>query len=151
MKKLVNAIATFFGIGYIPVAQGTVASLAGVGIYFLTYYNIIAYLATTSLCIIAGFLVCGRAEESFGKKDPGQIVIDEVAGMLVAYLFIPFTTPYVIIGFVLYRLLDIFKIYPINKLESLPRSAGIMSDDLAAGILTNIALQVIIYTKIGIC
>ena len=151
MKKLINTIATFFGIGYIPVAQGTVASLAGLGIYLLTYYNITLYVITTSICIIAGFLVCGRAEAYFGKKDPGEIVIDEVAGMLVAYLFIPFRTPYIIVGFILYRLLDITKIYPISKLENLPRATGIMADDLAAGILTNIALQVIIYTKIGLC
>ena len=160
MNKLIRGIATVFGIGYIPYAQGTLASLVGLGLYLLIYHCRewldmsygswqLFYMSITGFVIITGFLVSGRAERIFGKKDSQHIVIDEVSGMLLALLFIPFNVFYIGAGFALYRLFDIIKIYPLNRLERLPAGWGIMLDDLAAGLYVTIILQVI--TRMLIC
>lgn len=146
MEKLIKTIATVLGIGYIPIAQGTFASLAALGIYIIIHNNITLYVLVTSIFIIAGFPVSGRAEAMFNKKDSRKIVIDDFSGMLLALLFIPFRTPYIIIVFVLYRFFDIVKLYPINRLERLPAGWGIMLDDIAAGLYANIILQIIART-----
>jgi len=148
--KLVKAIATVFGIGLIPYAQGTLASLAGIGVYMLIHkWPNLAYIAVLAVLTIVGFWASGRAEHIFAKKDSRKIVIDEVCGMLVVLLFIPYNVCYIIGGFILYRIFDIIKIYPLNKLERLPAGWGIMLDDFAAGLYANIILQVA--TRMFIC
>ena len=149
MKRLTKIIATVFGIGYFPIAQGTLAGLAGVGLYLLIRNNTFIYLAVLSIILIVGFIVSGKAERIFAEKDSRKIVIDDFSGILIAYLFIPFVTHYIIIGFLIYRMLDIIKLYPINKLEKLPSGWGIMLDDIVAGLYTNLILQVI--AKIALC
>ena len=111
MKRLTKIIATVFGIGYFPIAQGTVAGLAGVGLYLLIRNNTFIYLAVLSIILIVGFIVSGKAERIFAEKDSRKIVIDDFSGILIAYLFIPFVTHYIIIGFLIYRMLDIIKLY----------------------------------------
>ena len=86
------------------------------------------------------------SEKLIGKKDPGCIVIDEIAGMLVALVGLPFNFFTVAVGFVFFRLLDIFKPFPIRYLErKIPGGAGIVIDDLVAGIIANITLRIIVY------
>ena len=149
MNKLIKSLATVFGIGYIRFAQGTFASLAGLLLYLLIYTNTTIYYGATALILAVGFLVSGKAEALFKKKDARQIVIDDFAGVFIAYLFIPMRLQYIIIGFFVYRVMDALKLYPINRLERLPRGWGIMMDDIAAGIYANIVLQVLI--KIIVC
>ena len=145
MKKIAKIIATLFFVGYIPVAPGTIASAIAVfACAFLSRYPA-AYIAVTIVLLALGFWASRRAEEEFGKKDPHEIVIDEFASCFIVYLFIPFTLKIAVIGFLLFRALDIFKLPPIKKLETLPGGWGIMLDDIAAAILTNLTLQVLVF------
>jgi len=83
----------------------------------------------------------------FNKKDAKYIVIDEVGGMLLSLMFLPFNIKFVIIAFVLFRLLDILKPYPANRIQELKGSIGIMGDDIVAGLYTNLIISVAL--KVG--
>ncbi len=155
------------GVGYLPLAPGTWGSLLGLVIYLAAYladYNlgiyllhkgwqgpkIEAWLYSVNLILLVGLClaaiaVSGRAARVFGEKDPQKIVIDEVAGQLVVFLFIPFTTSWWMIaaGFVLFRLFDILKPYPIKRIQELPSGLGICADDVVAGIYAGVVLNLI--------
>lgn len=146
-NKINRAIVTFFGIGYLPIMPGTYASAAAVLIYLALRDNLYMYLAVTLIVTIAGFICARRAEELFNNPDPRQVVIDEVSGMLIAYMLVPFSISTVIIGFFLFRALDIIKVYPLNRVEKIGGARGIMLDDILAGVMTNVALQVIVYIR----
>ena len=143
MRKIDKFISTLFFIGFCPFAPGTAASLLAVFVYFLVRSNVPLHFFLTVFFLALGFWSTSRAENSFSRKDPPQIVIDEFSSMLLAYLFIPFRLKFVIVGFFLFRFLDIFKIPPIKKLQTLPKGYGIMLDDIAAAILTNLVLQIL--------
>lgn len=142
MKKIVKLIATFFYLGYLPVIPGTIASGAALGLYLLLKHNF--YFYTGSLIVISGlgFLVAGRAEKIFQEKDSAKIVIDEVAGLLLAFWGLRLDATLMIAGFFIFRALDALKAYPADRLERISGSCGIMGDDLIAGLYTNIALQI---------
>jgi phosphatidylglycerophosphatase A len=139
-----KTLSTFFYVGYLPFIPGTFGSIAGIFLYFLIKSNCAAHVLLTLILIIIGFLVSGRAEKLFNKMDPKYVVIDEVSGMLLGLLFIPYGIKLVIIAFVLFRILDTLKPFPAGRLERLHGSMGIMSDDIIAGIYTNIILQVVL-------
>lgn len=142
---LIKATGSFFFIGYLPLIPGTFGSLAGVGLFYLLKANNPGtYFLFTFLLILLGLFVSGRMERLLGKKDPGCIVIDEVAGMLVALSFMPAIPRIVFLAFLIFRILDTLKPYPIGRLQHLRGSLGVMADDLIAGIYTNIVLQVIL-------
>lgn len=145
VQKINKSIATLFFIGYTPLAPGTLASLIAIAVYFLVKDNAILYLFLTLFSLVMGFVSSSAAERDFSEKDPPQIVIDEFSSMLLVYLFIPFSFRLLVIGFLLFRFFDILKIPPIKKLQSLPSGYGIMLDDIAAAILTNIILQVLVF------
>ncbi len=142
INKLAKMVATFFYVGYLPAAPGTIASLLGLFLYIIIMGNTVVLLSTIIVVILLGFLLSGKAEKSFGMKDPGCIVIDEIAGILISLIFLPVQFNVLITAFFLFRAFDMFKIYPANKLESLGGSMGIMMDDIMAGIYTNIIMQV---------
>ena len=141
-NQISKLFATFFYIGYLPAAPGSIATVAGVALSYSLMGNPAAYLWVTLAVIVAGFMVSGRAEAAIGKKDPGCIVIDEVAGTMVAFYMLPAMPAVFWTAFFLFRAFDMFKIYPANKLEGLPGSRGIMLDDILAGIYTNIVMQI---------
>jgi len=144
MKNLIKFIASFFYLGYSPLMSGTVGSCFALGLYFLFKGSFCLYTILLVVVIALGFLVCAAAEKIFQEKDSSKIVIDEVAGLLLAFWALPqLNLTLVIIGFFLFRALDAFKVYPANKLEEIPGSIGIMGDDLVAGLYTNIVLQII--------
>lgn len=101
------------------------------------------YTGVSIFLLIVGFLVSGRAENIFGIKDDRRIVIDEVCGMMLSLLFIPYKRLYYLAGFLLFRLFDVCKPYPARKLEKMSGSAGIMLDDIAAALYTNLVLRII--------
>jgi phosphatidylglycerophosphatase A len=139
----IKTITTFFGVGHLPLIPGTFGSIAGVGVYFLIKANLLLYLAGIGLFLFLGFWFSGYTERIYGQKDPRFVVIDEVAGMLLSLLFVPFSIGAVIIGFVLFRILDTLKPSPAGSLQKLHGGIGIMIDDVIAGIYTNIILQVV--------
>ena len=94
--------------------------------------------------IVLGLLTSGRTEKLLNKKDPGCIVIDEVAGMLLALSFMPYDFKIIFLGFIIFRILDTLKPYPAGRLQYLRGSFGVMADDLIAGIYTNIVLLIIL-------
>lgn len=136
-------IASVFYIGYLPVAPGTLGSLASLVLYYFICHDALIMAVVILIVIILGFMTAGRVEKVFGEKDPGEIVIDEFAGMLISLYRLPPTMGYVVTGFLLFRFFDIVKPKPIQSLEKLKGSLGIMSDDIIAGVYANMILQVI--------
>ncbi len=139
--RLYRMTASVFYIGYLPVAPGTLGSLAALILYYFICHNAIIMAAVILIVIMLGFITAGKVEKMFGEKDPGEIIIDEFAGMLISLYNLPPKMSYVVVGFLLFRFFDIVKPKPIQSLEKLEGSLGIMSDDLIAGVYTNIILQ----------
>ena len=158
---------TTFGVGYLPLAPGTWGSMVGVGIYLLTGWleglvaadfgakgstpeqlkawihagNLVVFL----LFCLLGIWAAGRATRLFKHKDPSQAVVDEVIGQLITFLFIPFNTHwyFILAGFLLFRLFDIWKPYPIDSLQNLPTGIGVCADDILAGVYAGACLSLI--------
>ena len=142
---LIKAISTFFFIGYLPLIPGTFGSVAGVGIFYLFGGgNQPAYFLFVFCVMILGLLTSGKAEKLLNRKDPGCIVIDEIMGMLIALSFLPADPKIVILAFLVFRILDMLKPFPAERLQNLHGAIGVMGDDLIAGVYANIVLQVIL-------
>lgn len=142
--RIVVFAATGAYVGYAPVASGTFGSLWGILFYYLLLkLPPLFYPVITVAVFFAGVLISDRAEKIFGKKDDGKIIIDEIAGMMFALLFIPNKIELIIAAFLLFRLFDIFK--PVRKLEDIKGGMGVMADDILAGIIANAILQIYLY------
>ena len=142
MSALIKTLSSVFFIGYSRLFPGTLASLAAFLIYiFLIRGNYALHLICVLLIVVLGFCVSGKAEKLFEKKDAPRIVIDDFSGMLAALLFLPYGLKVGLLGFITFRLFDIFKPYPIPKIEKLNGSWGVMGDDLLAALYANITLQ----------
>ena len=135
------AIATAFGVGYAPFAPGTFGSAAGLVVWWLVPRSPLAQ----GLAIVAIFAIgswsSGVAERHFGRTDPGPVVIDEVMGMLITLFLNPVGGWGVLGGFLLFRLFDVIKPWPSNRLELLHGGIGVMADDGMAAIYANLALR----------
>lgn len=136
-SKVAWAIATWFGCGLVPKAPGTAGTLGAVPLYLLAIRGGRTGVALTAIAVtLAGVWAASVVARELHKKDPQLVVVDEVAGLLVTML--PVTVPTwrsVAIGFVLFRLLDVVKPWPVRRLESLPAGWGIVLDDVGAGAL----------------
>jgi len=141
--SICRLITTFFYLGYLPFIPGTFGSIAGLCIFFFVKDDIFVYTVVTLVLTILGFLLSGRAEEIFKKKDHRSIIIDEVCGMLLSLAFLRYDIKLVIMGFFIFRLLDTVKPYPADKLQDLKGGSGVMSDDIVAGLYTNLILQAV--------
>jgi len=122
---LIKGIATVFGVGYLPVAPGTWATAVGVVIAFYLGDNLPAFTILLVVLLFLGIMTSGILEKQAKQKDPGFIVIDEVVGVMIALWGLPLIWSVMICGFFLFRAFDMFKIYPINKLESQPGGWGV--------------------------
>ena len=139
------------GAGYFPFAPGTVGSLVGVVVVAglrqlpLPHAALLPALIAASLVVLAlGVWAAGEAESFFGRKDPGQVVIDEVAGQMVTLLWMPHANwKWLVGGFMLFRAFDIVKPFPARQAERIPRGWGIMLDDVVAGLYALMILTVI--------
>jgi phosphatidylglycerophosphatase A len=165
---LALAIATC-GVGYLPLAPGTWGSLVGVGLYLLVrgalmkaffasaagrnfnllhvFYGVVAFELVVVFAIsLVGTWAASRTEELSGRKDPGKVVIDEVAGQYIALIPVPFVLETAwwtfILAFILFRIFDIVKPYPARRLESLESGLGIMADDIVAGVYAALVVGV---------
>ena len=159
---------TTFGVGYIPGAPGTYGSVVGLFIYHIATFAVEAFDhgyaekrgfsdAQTSALIYAGvgiallvFSIAGiwaskRAIPLLGNEDPNQAVVDEVLGQLITFLFVPFLFgwKFILVGFIFFRIFDIWKPYPIDSLQDLPGGIGICADDIVAGVYAGICLSIV--------
>jgi phosphatidylglycerophosphatase A len=146
-QRLAFVFATGFGSGYSPVAPGTAGS--AVGLLFVWGMSrldlpgqIVSVVAVTILSVVAADIVAA----ALGLKDPGVIVADEIAGMMVTMIAIPFTATTVALGFVLFRVMDIVKPPPARQFEHFRGGIGVVADDLMAGVYAHLVLRVILMT-----
>lgn len=140
------AVATLGGVGRLPLAPGTWGSLAVLPLGALLATRgwpvfLLVWLALTGL----GLLAAGEAASALGRRDHPAIVIDEAAGQLLALAGLPVAWHTLALGFVLFRVLDILKPWPLRLLERLPGSWGIMADDLAAGALAGLGVRLVVW------
>ncbi|MBA2380120.1 MAG: phosphatidylglycerophosphatase A [Blastocatellia bacterium] len=166
LDKISIGIGTV-GVGYLPIAPGTWGSAVGVVIYLFAAVVAGHYAADlaiggwteaqiagwsvsiiTTLFVIfclAGIWASTRVTRIFGTKDPSHAVVDEVMGQLITFMFIPFTFSWQLIlaGFLLFRLFDIWKPYPIDSLQNLPAGLGVCADDIVAGVYAGICLSIL--------
>lgn len=140
--KVCVIITTLFGLGYAPLFGGTLASIVAVAIFFIIK-NQVYFFIFTVISIILAFALSGSAEKIFAEKDCKKIVIDDFSGMLVSLLFLPCEIKFALPAFLLFRMLDAFKVPPIDRLEKLEGAKGIVGDDLAAGFFTLVTLQIV--------
>jgi len=145
-NSLAKIIATFFYVGLIPLGPGTFGTLAAIPLFYaLSFTPIYIYLAITVAVIVVSVWASTIAEEIFQKTDPGQVVADEVSGFLVTMILVPPTISNIFLGFLLFRLFDIAKPYPVRKFEKLPGGWGIVIDDVAAGVYACVTLHIFGY------
>ncbi|MBT3048326.1 MAG: phosphatidylglycerophosphatase A [Candidatus Thiodiazotropha sp. (ex Clathrolucina costata)] len=136
MRKPTHLLAFGFGSGLLPKAPGTYGTLVGVPLYLLMQpLPLLSYILLVALGFVAGLWLCQRAAEDLGVHDHSGIVWDEMVGYLAAMAFAPPGWIWIVIGFLLFRLFDIFKPWPIRWIDRRVKGGlGIMLDDLAAGI-----------------
>jgi len=139
------AIATVFGVGYAPFAPGTFGSAAGLIVWRLLPASTVVQAIAIVAIFFAGAWGGSVAERHFGRTDPGQIVIDEVMGMLITLFLNPVGWTGAIAGFLLFRIFDVIKPYPANQLEKLHGGFGVMADDGMAAIYANLVLRLGLY------
>ena len=127
-------LASVFGAGYAPVASGTVGSFVTVVAIWLLPLTPLRIAVALVVVTLVGIWAGSRVERLLGKKDPGVIVIDEVAGMLLSVILLPRTIPVLVTAFLLFRLFDIWKPFPARESQALTGGMGVMVDDLVAGV-----------------
>jgi phosphatidylglycerophosphatase A len=145
-ESAVMFLATGFFIGNIPFAPGTFGTLIGLPLCFaLSGISLAPAVLCTFLFIFFAVYIADAAEKLLKRSDPGCIVIDEMAGIMVTLIGLPFNPITVAIGFIIFRILDILKPFPIRKLDRwIPGGLGVVADDVAAGIIANLLLRIII-------
>ena len=142
------AISTW-GVGYLPLAPGTFGSVVGIGV-FLLLKSLVFQVVGVVLVTVVGIWAASRTEQILRSKDPGKVVVDEVAGQMIALL--PLTVfasgkVWIIASFILFRLFDIFKPYPARRFEALRGGLGIMADDLVAGVYAGLIVTVLMMVR----
>ncbi|MEM1319351.1 MAG: phosphatidylglycerophosphatase A [Bacteroidota bacterium] len=154
MSSIHKIIATAFGAGYSPFAPGTAGALVGLLIWWGAGQALgerptfpWLMLGATLLVFLLGVWSADALEKEWGK-DPSRVVADEVVGMWISLLWVPLGWPYLLTGFILFRIFDIWKPLYVRSMERLPGGWGVMMDDVLAGIYANLVLQVLIHFHI---
>jgi phosphatidylglycerophosphatase A len=146
MNRVGLFIATFGYLGHVPVAPGTFGSAAGLAVFFLVRST---GSAAVEAAVILTLFVVGVwsgtiAERHFGRVDPPRVVMDEVVGMLITLAFLPVGVTGAVVGFLVFRALDVFKPWPSAQFERLPGGLGVMADDGMAALYGNLAMRALI-------
>ena len=146
MSRLAVFVATCGYVGYAPVAPGTFGSAAGLVVFALVRSTGSGFVevAVIVALFIAGVWSGTEAEHHFGRVDPGPIVLDEVVGMLITLALLPVTVTGALVGFLLFRVLDVVKPWPSGRFERLPGGLGVMADDGMAALYGNLLLRVLL-------
>lgn len=152
VSRWAGPVATLFGIGHIPWAPGTWASLATTLAWWLLALSIRpgwqvgAAIFLVAITILLGIPAATRVAGKTGLKDPQSVVIDEVAGQLIPFIATPVSWKSLLLGFILFRGFDIVKPPPAQQLEKLPAGLGIVMDDVAAGVYALGIMQILLHT-----
>jgi phosphatidylglycerophosphatase A len=141
MTRVALAFATVCGVGYVPLAPGTFGSAVGLLLWWVLPASPFVQGTVIVTLFAVGSWSGSVAERHFGRTDPGQVVIDEVMGMLITLFLIPVAWRGAVAGFLLFRVADVIKPYPANRLEGLHGGIGVMADDGMAAIYANLALR----------
>jgi phosphatidylglycerophosphatase A len=148
MSGLALFLATMGPTGYIRFAPGTFGSAIGVFLYWLMFYmryDMVMQIAVTVIVVAGGIWAASEASRQLQQEDPSQVVVDEVAGQLVTLILTGAEIRGAILGFLLFRVLDIIKPWPAQKIERLHGGLGIVGDDVAVAIYGNLILQGVFY------
>jgi phosphatidylglycerophosphatase A len=144
LPALALAIATVGGVGYVPIAPGTFGSAAGIVLWWLIGPSVMLQAAAIVVVFAAGVWSGSVCEGCFCRTDPGHVVIDEVAGMLITLFLNPVGWAGALLAFLLFRLADVVKPYPANRFEQLHGGLGVMADDCMAAVYANLTLRALI-------
>jgi phosphatidylglycerophosphatase A len=145
-EKVIKLLATGFGAGLVPVTPGTAGTLVGMLVCFIIspLYWLLRLLIV--IILLAGAIyVAGRAEQLYGKKDDQRIVIDEIAGFQVTMLPITATGLNLLVGFVLFRIFDIWKPFPLRDFQQFSGGLGVVADDIGAGIYAAAIMLLLVF------
>ena len=139
-------IATCGYLGYVPVAPGTFGSAAGLVVFAAVRWSgsPALELAVIILLFAVGVWSANAAERHFGGVDPAPVILDEVVGMLITLAFLPVHITGAVVGFLLFRLFDVVKPWPANRLEAVRGGLGVMADDAMAGVYGNVAMRLLV-------
>ena len=145
LKNPVHFLALGFGSGLIPFMPGTFGSLAAIPLLLLmAQIPLWAFITITLLASVIGIYLCGKTADDMQVHDHGSIVWDEIAGMFITFLFVPISAMSLCLGFVLFRIFDIVKPWPIGVIDKrLHGGSGIMLDDIIAGAMACACLHII--------
>ncbi len=145
MDRLIMAMATGLGLGYLPKAPGTWGTLLAFPLHFLIILlPEQGYFIALGVIFFLAVIISGSAEKIIDHKDPGIVVIDEIIGMLIALMYVPITPFYLILAFILFRIFDIFKPFPIRWIDKrINGGLGIVMDDVIAGLFTLFIIQLL--------
>ena len=151
MNRVGLFIATCGYLGYVPVAPGTFGSAAGLAAFFLirSTGSLTVEVAAIVVLFAIGIWSGTIAEHYFGGVDPAPVVMDEVVGMLITLAFLPVGLIGAIVGFLVFRVLDVFKPWPSARFERLPGGLGVMADDGMAAIYGNVVMHGLIWVTPG--
>ncbi|MBN2242374.1 MAG: phosphatidylglycerophosphatase A [Acidobacteria bacterium] len=146
--QISRTIASLLYLGFVPGMPGTYSSIITALVFYWIHsssgrISSEIHLASVGLITLAGIFASAEISRRTGNEDPSYIVIDEAAGQLLTFLLVPVSAWNVFLGILAFRTFDIWKPYPIRKLERLGKGVGVMADDLLAGIYANVALQII--------
>jgi phosphatidylglycerophosphatase A len=144
MTALALALATALGVGYVPVAPGTFGSAVGLLLWFALPASAPIQAAAILTLFVLGSWSGTVAERHFGRIDPGQVVIDEVMGMLITLFLVPVGWVGAAGAFFAFRLADVIKPFPAGRLERLPGGIGVMADDAMAAVYANLAVRLVL-------
>lgn len=152
MRRIGLFFATCGYLGYVPVAPGTVGSAAGLALFLLVRSTGSAGVEIAAIVVLFAIGVWSGtvAERHFGRVDPGPVVIDEVVGMLITLALLPVSATGAVVGFLLFRVLDVVKPWPSRQFEALPGGWGVMADDGMAAIYGNLAMRGVVAVAPGL-
>jgi phosphatidylglycerophosphatase A len=139
-------VATCGYLGYVPIAPGTFGSAAGLVVFAAVRWagSPVLELALIAFLFAVGVWSANAAERHFGGVDPAPVILDEVVGMLITLALLPVTLSGAIVGFLLFRLLDVIKPWPANRMEALPGGLGVMADDAMAALYGNVVMRLLV-------
>jgi phosphatidylglycerophosphatase A len=149
MVSVALAFATVLGVGYVPFAPGTFGSAAGLVLWLFLPPSATAQAIAIAVLFAVGSWSGTVAEKHFGTRDPSAVVIDEVMGMLITLFMNPVGWAGACAGFLLFRIADVIKPFPADRLERLPGGVGVMADDAMAAVYANLVLRVLLFVGTG--